>query len=235
MLAFSEREDQPPWACFDFFSSKPGKDAAAARVTGLNQGYGQLSDLYGQGAGALTSNTQQGIGLYEPLIQTTQAGSSAYADASGANGPEGLARARANFTATPGYQEGLTQTLDQNDRRAASRGMLNSGNTIADTTKLATDYASQKYGSYVSALSPFLGAAQNAVGGAAGMYSQLGTGLATLYGQQGQAAQATQTGIGNANADAAMADYNASGNLWKTLLGGASAAATYFGAKPKTA
>jgi hypothetical protein len=139
------------------------------------------------------------------------------------------------FTATPGYQEGLNQTLNQNDRRAASRGMLNSGNTIADTTKLATDYANQKYGSYVQGLQPYLGANQGAVGGAANLYSGLGTGLAGLYGQQGQAAQATQTGIGNAQADAAMADYNASGNIWKTLLGGASAAATYFGAKPKTA
>jgi hypothetical protein len=133
------------------------------------------------------------------------------------------------FTATPGYQEGLNQTLDQNDRRAASRGMLASGNTIADTTKLATDYANQKYGSYVQGLQPYLGANQGAVGGAANLYSGLGTGLAGLYGAQGQAAQATQTGIGNANADAAMADYNASGNLWKSILGLGSAALTAGG------
>ena len=137
----------------------------------------------------------------------------------GANGPEGLARARANFTATPGYQEGLNQTLDQNDRRAASRGMLNSGNTLADTSKLATDYANQKYGSYVSALQPYLGANQSAVGGEAGLYSGLGTGLAGLYGQQGQAAQGAQTAIGNANADSALAAYNASKNIWTTRLG----------------
>ena len=216
---------------FDYFSSQPSKDAAQAKITGLNQGYQQLSDLYGQGANALTSNVQQGIGLYQPLVQSTTQGSNAYADASGANGPEGLARARANFTATPGYQEGLNQTLDQNDRRAASRGMLNSGNTLADTSKLATDYANQKYGSYVSALQPYLGANQSAVGGEAGLYSGLGAGLAGLYGSQGQAAQATQTGVGNANADAALADYNASGNFWKTLLGGATAVASAVGGK----
>jgi hypothetical protein len=220
---------------FDFFSAQPAKDAAAARVAAQNAGYSQLSDLYGQAGNALTTNTQQGIGLYQPLIQSTGAGSSAYADATGANGPEGLARARALFTATPGYQEGLDQTLNQNDRRAASRGMLNSGNTIADTTKLATDYANQKYGSYVQGLQPYLGANQGAVGGAASMYGQLGTGLAGLYGQQGQAAQATQTGIGNANADAAMADYNASGNLWKTFGGiGQAIASAYTGVPIKS-
>jgi hypothetical protein len=134
------------------------------------------------------------------------------------------------FTQTPGYQEGLNQTLNQNDRRAASRGMLNSGNTIADTTKLATDYANQKYGSYVSGLSPYLSANQGAVGGAASMYGQLGTGLAGLYGQQGQAAQATQTGIGNANAAAALAPQQASQNFWNTLIGAGTAAAKAFAA-----
>jgi hypothetical protein len=217
---------------FDYFSSQPAKDAAQARIQGLNQGYGQLSDLYGQGAGALTSNTQQGIGLYQPLIQSTQAGSSAYADASGANGPEGLARARANFTATPGYTEGINMALNQNDARAASRGMLGSGSTNAATAQLATDYANQKYGSYVQGLQPYLGANQGAVGGAANLYSGLGTGLAGLYGQQGQAAQATQTGVGNANADAALADYNASGNLWKTFGGLAQAAASAYAGIP---
>jgi hypothetical protein len=102
--------------------------------------------------------------------------------------------------------------------------MLNSGNTIADTTKLATDYANQKYGSYVSALQPYLGANQNAVSGAGGLYSQLGTGLAGLYGQEGQAAQATQTGIGNAQAAAALAPQQSSLNLWNTIIGGAQAA-----------
>jgi uncharacterized protein HemX len=113
--------------------------------------------------------------------------------------------------------------------------MLNSGNTIADTTKLATDYANQKYGSYVQGLQPYLGANQGAVGGAANLYSGLGTGLAGLYGAQGQAAQATQTGIGNANADAAMADSNASGNLWKTFGGiGQAIASAYTGVPIKS-
>jgi hypothetical protein len=104
--------------------------------------------------------------------------------------------------------------------------MLNSGNTIADTTKLATDYTNRLYGDYVSRLQPYLGANQGAVGGAAGMYANLGQGLAGLYGQQGQAAQATQTGIGNANADAKLADYNASKNIWTTGMGVLQAAAS---------
>ena len=62
------------WAYFDFFSSQPAKDAAAARVAAQNAGYSQLSDLYGQAANALTSNTQQATGLYQPLVQSTGAG-----------------------------------------------------------------------------------------------------------------------------------------------------------------
>jgi hypothetical protein len=217
---------------FDFFSDKPAKEAAAARVAAQNAGYSQLSDLYGKATDALTSNTGQATSLYQPLVQSTGQGSQAYADATGANGPEGLARARANFTATPGYQEGLDMTVDQNDRRLASRGMLNSGNTLLDTTKLATDYASQKYNSYVSGLQPYLGANQSAVGGEAGLYSGLGTGLAGLYSQQGQAAQGAQTAIGNANADSALAAYNASKNIWTTGAGILQAGAQIAAGKP---
>lgn len=211
---------------FDYFSSKPAEDAAAARATGFNAGYGQLSDLYGQGRSALTSNTNQGIGLYSNLLAGNQAGANAYGDASGANGAGGLATARGLFTATPGYQEGLDQTLNQNDRRAASRGMLGSGNTAVDTAKLTTGYINQQYGDYVNRLQPYLGANGAGVSGAAGLYQGLGSGLANSFQGQGQAAQATQTGIGNANADAALAPYQASGNFWNTALGAAQAAAS---------
>jgi hypothetical protein len=40
---------------FDVFSNTDQQQAANAQIAGINQGYSQLSDLYGQGRGALTS------------------------------------------------------------------------------------------------------------------------------------------------------------------------------------
>ncbi len=217
---------------FDFFSDKPAKEAAAARVAAQNAGYSQLSDLYGKATDALTSNTGQATSLYQPLLQGTQAGANAYGDASGANGQEGLQRAYAQFMSSPGYQAGLNAQVDQNDRRMASRGMLNSGNTLEDTTKIGIDYANQKFDAYRAGLQPYLGAQQSAVSGAGGLYAGLGQGLAGLYGQQGQAAQGAQTAIGNANADSALAAYNASKNIWTTGAGILQAGAQIAAGKP---
>ena len=53
----------------------------------------------------------------------------------------------------------------------------------------------------------------------AGIYGNLGTGLANLYNQLGQAGYGTNVGIGNAQAAGDLANYNASGNLWGLGLG----------------
>lgn len=160
------------------------------------------------------------------MQKTTQPGADAYGDATGANGPEGLARAKALFTQTPGYTEGLNMSLDQNDRRAASRGMLGSGNTVADTTKLATDYASQKYGDYASRLQPYLPANAGAVAGGAGVATGLGGALNANDISQGQLGFNKEAGIGNANAQAELAKYAASGNMWKAGMDFAKLAAS---------
>lgn len=227
----------------DLFSTKPAEEAAAAKRAGLQQGYDALSGQYGAGRDALTTdlgygrdaiNTGYGdaSALYTPLVASTAAGSGAYGDATGANGAEGLARAKALFTATPGYQSGFDLLTDANDRRAASRGILSSGNTLADTAKLATTYSDQNYGNYVNHLAPYLGANASAVGGAAGVdvgrgtalnanFGALGSGLNASYMGQGGAANANFTGQGQATADADMAKYGASQNFWSALAGGA--------------
>jgi hypothetical protein len=158
-------------------------------------------------------------------------GQDAYNDATGINGAEGLTRAKGTFTSLPGYQEGINMTLDQNDRRAASRGILASGNTIADTTKLATDYASQHYNDYLSALAPNLAGVSSATAGGAGVRaSQAGADLG-VAGQRAGFNYNAATGTGQANADAALAPYSASSNFWGALtgLGGLALKATGVG------
>lgn len=129
------------------------------------------------------------------------------------------------FTQTPGYSEGINLSLDANDRRAASRGLLGSGNTIADTTKLATDYASQKFGDYRSGLSPYLQQGTSAASGLGNIYTNLGNQTNANLTGQGDLAYKTQSGIGDATAAADLNNYNVSKNMWGALMNGASAIA----------
>lgn len=185
------------------------------------------------GRDAATSYYTAGLDAFKPVTDlvngTGTAGYNAYADATGANGAGGLDRAKALFTSSPGYTEGLNMTLDQNDRRAAARGMLGSGNTIADTTKLATDYANQKYGDYVSRLAPFTAVPGQAAGVASGV-AGINTGLGNTINQSltGEADlwNKAQMGIGNANASAELANLNASGNIVNGLMQGAKLASS---------
>jgi hypothetical protein len=140
----------------------------------------------------------------------------------------GLARAKSTFTSLPGYQEGIDMSLDQNDRRAAARGILASGNTIADTTKLATDYASQHYNDYLSALAPNLAGATSATsGGASVLNNQAGANLG-VAGTKANIAYGGNTAIGNAQAQADLAPYSASQNFWGALAGGAKLATAFI-------
>lgn len=122
------------------------------------------------------------------------------------------------FTQTPGYTEGLNYGLDAIDRRAASRGMLGSGNTNLDTLRFAQDYGSQKYGNYLAGLQPYVGAAASTQGAASTGIAGVNTGLAGLT--QGDATNRINvlgnftSGTAKANTDQANAEMAGSGNLF---------------------
>jgi hypothetical protein len=205
----------------DLFSTKPAEDAAKAKIAGINSGLTSANSSLDAGQANADALYGQAYAPFSSLMDSTGKGAAAYGDASSANGAEGLARAKALFTATPGYQSGFDLLTDANDRRAASRGILASGNTIADTAKLATTYADQNYGNYVNRLAPYLAANQGAVaGGAAVKGAQAGADLG-VAGQKAQYGYTGNTAIGNANAEAEQAKYGASKNFWGALMGGA--------------
>lgn len=214
----------------DLFSTQPAEDAAAAKQQGLTTANNTSSaDLTSGQAGADALYGQAGAD-YSGLAASTQKGSDAYADATGANGADGLARAKALYQADPGYSGGLTTGIDQVNRTAAQRGDLGGGNTSADEIKFASDYDANKYGSYVSSLAPYLGANGQAVAGQAGVATgQAGVDLG-VAGQKASNDYNTATGIGNAKADAALAPYSASSNFWNSLMGGANLALKAGGA-----
>lgn len=203
----------------DLFSTKPAEEAAKAKAAGFATGNSAAQGALDNGQTGADQLYGQAYAPFSSLIDSTGKGSAAYGDATGANGAAGLANAKSLFTATPGYQSGFDLLTDANDRLAASRGILASGNTVADTAKLATTYADQNYGNYVNRLAPYLSANQSAISGGA---SVLGSQAAADLGVAGQKAQYgynAATGTGQANADAALAPYSASQNFWGALMG----------------
>lgn len=211
------------------FSAQPARDAAAAQVAGLQQAYSQASDLLGQGRNAITTNYTAGLAPFLQQYSAAVPGQTAYGNAVGANGPQGYAEAVKNFQTQPGYQFALQQGTENVLRNQARTGQLASGGTNVDLQNLGQGMANQEYQKYVQNLLPFLGQAQGAAGGVLQGYSGQGNALAGLFGTQANAAYGTQAGIGNANANAALADYNASRNLWGAIGSGAQLGASAFG------
>jgi hypothetical protein len=146
---------------FDLFSNDTAENARDMANAGATAGYGQLSDMYGQGRGALTDNYGKASDLYKGLINSTGSGAKAYGDASGANGVAGLQSAMDTFKNSGQYGNygfALDQGLNALNRTHAAAGNLSSGNADTDSMKYATGLANNTYSSYLSGLSPYLGA-----------------------------------------------------------------------------
>ena len=214
---------------FDIFTGQGTRDAAAAREAGLIRGrsaaYGQIDS----GSDELRRAYGEAGKYWDPVYQGNLKGFSSYGDALGLGGADGHARAREAFRTSPGYEFSLNSGLDALDRRAAARGQLASGNTNLDTINYAKGLADQEWGNYVSRLAPYLTGAQTATAGRAGISTGLGDKLNTNQLYKGGIGFQTETGMGNAQADAEMADTMAGGNFWRALMGGGNAAAKLWG------
>lgn len=218
---------------FDIFSNDNAETAAAQRNQGLQQGYDALSGQYDNARTAINTGANTATGYYQPLIQSTGAGASAYGDASGANGAAGLQKATENFQNSGqygAYGTALTAGLQGLDRTHAAAGNLNSGNADADSMKYATGLAGQQYGNYLAGLQPYLGANAGAISGAAGVATGQGNALAATDVAQGNAANTNYTGQGASDAAATMNNYAISQNMWNGIGKATNAASSLFGA-----
>lgn len=212
----------------DLFSTDAADQAAKDKIAGLNTGITQANSALDTGLATANPLYGQAYGDFSTLAGKFGKGQDAYNDATGVNGADGLARAKTTFTSLPGYQEGINMALDQNDRRAASRGILASGNTIADTTKLAGDYASQHYNDYLSSLAPNLSGTTSATAGGAGVLNnQAGANLG-VAGTKANIAYGGNKAIGEAQGQADLAPYSASQNFWGALTGAAKLATSFI-------
>lgn len=157
------------------------------------QGRGALATDYSKARDALSSGYGQAGSLYAGLGDYFNnlygGGATAYGDATGANGPEGYARAISSFKADPGYGFQLDQGLQALQRTHAAAGNLSSGNADADTLKFSQGLADQSYGNYVSRLAPYLQlagtGATTAAAGRAGAATGLATGLSNVFQGEG--------------------------------------------------
>jgi hypothetical protein len=195
------------------FSDQPAKDAASAYTGALNQGYAGLANLYAQGRGDIQNYYGQAQAPWQSLLGDSTKGWQAYADASGANGPEGVARAQAAFKTDPGYQFALNQSLDAMNRAGVARGE-SAGNIARGAGQYAAGDAAQQYANYVQRLQPFLQQRDVATGGLSGVLTGEGGALAGIDVGQGNAYLGVQKDIGGAQAQAAMAPYTAAANEW---------------------
>jgi len=89
-------------------------------------------------------------------------------NALGLNGAAGNDAATAAFRSSPGYDFKVNQSLDALDRRAASRGLLGSGNNTLDTLNVVHGLADQDYNNWLTGLGQYatLGANETNTGAA---------------------------------------------------------------------
>lgn len=103
------------------------------------------------------------------------------------------------FTSSPDYQFALQSGINNLDKSAASRGSLFSGGHEKDLSQFNQGLASQYLGNYRNSLLNQLSIGQNA---AAGQGSYAG-GLASVYGNQGQASANAALSKGETNSQLA--------------------------------
>lgn len=211
---------------FDIFGTGDQQAAAQSQINGINQGYGQLSGLYGQGQTALNQNYTAGLQPYLQNYGSASAGQTALGNALGLNGASGNAQATQAFLNNPGTQFQLQRGDNSINAAAAANGTLNSGNQLTALSNYNQGLASTNYNNYVNQLQPYLGAANSAASGIGSLYSNLGNQLNNSFMGQGNAAYGAQTSIGNANANANLAGLNQSANI---LNAGMSLGSDLFG------
>lgn len=212
----------------DLFTNDNEEEAARQKTAGLRAGQSVANSALDTGFNTATGYYDKARVPFEDLLRRGNKGYDTFLDATGVNGAEGIARSGDLFKSIPGYSGGLNTGLDLLERRAAARGDLGGGNTSADMIRFASDYDSQRYKDFLSGLMPNLGVATGATTGVAGTYARPGDLAADIGGKKATFGYNTETGIGNANAEATMANEKSSQNFWSALMGAANLATKAF-------
>lgn len=222
---------------FDIFKSDKGEVAATrandARVSGLRTGFDKALGYYDEGLAGATTQYERAAEPFGQFIESGVAGNQAYGDAIGLSGQEGYDRATEAFRAQPGYEFALESGLDAVDRRAASRGMLGSGNTNLDTIRFSQGLADQEYQKHLDNLYRSAQGGQTAAQGQASVLTNLASTINETGVRKGGLAYDTETGVGKSQAqleaDKYAAQQSASKNIWDAVFNVAKLGASIVG------
>ena len=198
---------------FDIFTGDPVNQAAATNSALFQEAQKKgLKDL-DRGLTSSTGAVNTGIGTLGKLSDKYGGATNLYLDALGVNGAQGAQNAQNAFTTGPGYEWMMNQAIDAVNRGAGARGMLRSGNTMADTVTRASGLAGQEWNNWLGNLAKGIAPESASAGGQA----DLSKTLAGLYQNDANARMGLRTdiagGIANQNNMSAQADMSGSGNL----------------------
>jgi len=197
---------------FDIFGTGDQQAAAQAQISGLQAANQQATSAINSGTNTL--NTQYTAAL-QPYLQNysqAQPGVQQLGNVLGLNGANGNKTAQQTLQATPGFAFQQQQGNNAINAQAAATGMAGSGNQALALSNYNQGLAGTTYNNYVSQLQPYLQASQNAAGGIANVNTGLGNAVNQNQNTLANLDWATQTGIGNANANADLAGLTASAN-----------------------
>ncbi|ANW00686.1 hypothetical protein [Bradyrhizobium icense] len=213
---------------FDIFTGDSAGEAAHQNRLMLAQNKREGTDILRQGEASSLASLDKAGGYYAPLASKYGAATTLGLDALNVNGPEGAARARAAFQASPGYDWMVDQSLEGIARKANALGVSAGGNTLAALSDRAGNLANQEYGSWLDRLQGYVSPEMAAVSGQAGAEA----GKVPVY--QGTASSIANLGTNTANAVAnqntqqANAEMQGSANLWGLGLNLAKLGASAF-------
>jgi len=182
-------------------------DALDRISTGEDEAAGFLTEGRDQGNAALIAGRDAGLAAYAPYAAAGQAGSAMYTNALGLNGAGGNETAVNAFQTGPGYDFAMDQGMQGLQRLNASRGRLDSGNTMIDAMTYGQGLANQEYGNWLNRLQGQQDMGVNVAGNMANLHAGTGAALSGNY-----------TGTGAALGGNAMTA-GAQGGAIKTGLG----------------
>lgn len=210
---------------FDIFTNKDAEAAAADQIAGLNRGYTSASNAINTGSNDLTNYYTAALQPFLTNYGQAQQGTTQLDNALGLNGGAGNAAATAAaYASNPAYQFQLQQGTQNVLRNAAQTGTLASGATLNALQNQGQGLANSTYQQYVQNLMPFLNQSNVAAGGIANVNTGLGNALNANQGSLANLGWQYNTGTGNAQANAQLAQNQANSNIWGgigNLIGGA--------------
>jgi hypothetical protein len=213
---------------FDIFTNDVAQQAAGQQIAGINQGLTAATGNINQGISALNTDYTAALKPFTENYGQATAGTTQLGNVLGLNGQGGSDAALTALRNTPGYQFQQQSQDATVNAQAAATGTNASGNQLLALNKVNQGLADSTYNNYVSQLQPYLGASNSAAQGIAGVNTGLGNQTAGQYGNLANLNYTAATGIGNANANATLAQNQANQNQWNAVMGVGTAALGMF-------